>query len=903
MLSPRLIHGNSPLLHTYSSFQGVHEEDFNTTPGQFEDAETGSPPSVALQDQLVNASRALEELKETMVKQRQRRHSLATQKMAEAQDQRLIATGAATKLQGNLRATFANQEADLSCLETGDSEMRSCLTDSVAVGLGLDLKLDSPGSSDHLKYTIAAKPSHRLANKAASLQASSILLARRHWSTTEQVQDPDCNITATVPAKTRTANLSETHRAFSSQTSSSPILYSSAPNTPMLEAGAFSTPPTPVITAASSANMAQPATNSVPTETAHSSHREGTTDSAFTSTHYNQGAVAAIVSISATGSLVLIAALIYAWITRRRRSKRGRLHLEAVLEKVAPPPSPSNFDSDEKQIHPPAALGGIDSIDYFNATPHQSLPAISTTAEELRMISPWLSYDMGNHPFANAATKADRCSSDLASSGLISGHGPSKDKSFTWNFPKLSVPPAAARAMVTSHYVKKRIVAPPRPSNTSARLTSSISDEMFEDANLSSSIRPGSTHDRTDLPNLSTSASSECVDPEFDHRRKSFAVVGSSNEPPGWIKSALKHFTPNAKEAEVGDTSHLSTPWVPSLSSGRTVSEGGSSAKSRSESMTSQKKPLPAFDPVQAFPEDDFALTQAVVKQVLEIRLPSLSIANGPMLDVNECASLPSAKPVKQALQQHRVPLLKWGSGDKHSAAPAPPPPTPLRSVSNGTDTYFPSSDDRRITLQDSPVARRISWAGPVKSVGHREETKEDVKATREGGVRRLQAKITSRTSLAKQQPSNQNRSVWTQYVTDTEDEMREGYEAEQENDTEVEIDTDAVSTPVITLTSSEEEGRFERRISLISDQDMQSDTLHGHNQTQVEPSSSSSSSEGDLSLLFHSLDKISSRLDDHDDNLIDLDCLLADDFPTIPEWTPIYSPSRMVQAEKVFTR
>lgn len=698
----------------------------------------------------------------------------------------------------------------------------------------------------------------------------------RHWWTEDT---KDCTKTFSSSSKTWTSTLtSKASSLLSPQVASSPTLFSTAPPTPTLNSQSFSTPSTPVVP------FTIPTTDPAQHQQQQQQQQNGTSSS-FSFSHHDNHATTAVASIGAAGSALLLAAVLLALYFRRQRSKQYKQHMEAVLDKVAPPMPPSSSEKAGNQKEQAITdQGPIGSTDRDSPTSQQPL--------ELRMVSPWLSYDMGTHPFASAAVRSDKLSPDLAQSGIVGHQVSNKDCSFTWSFPKLSVPPAAARAIVTSHYVKKKVTIPRiahlnNDTFQQQKLKSSSSSSMTEREN-----RTGNSFQEA---NLITSSSSECVDPEFDHRRKSFAVVIDARPPSasgsasvGWFQSALKHFSPLQQEkrypslrVDQSDLSTISSPWIPSISSRRTISQ---SSEDRSISLSSQKGADSYIHSVSG----NFALTEAVVQQVLEIRLPSLSVANSPMLDVADSST--SSK------QSSRIPLPKWSNDGNAKMNP------PQRSASDG------SSEGNISNAQVvTRCPRRVSWAGPLETC--REDSKESMHTAQSSPI-----KPSSTTKAIELRRSR----AWTcQDTTDTEDETREGYEAEQENDTEVEVDDvekkkfnlldTTCSTPIITLTCSEEEGRFERRISLTSascDNASSDDNHHGHGNVLIhqekETMTSSENSEDDLTVVIHSwegqgLYNDEVETEEEGDYLGQVDCLLDDEFPTIPEWTPIASPLRAI--------
>jgi hypothetical protein len=752
-----------------------------------------SPSSRALQDQLQSATKALEELKEAV---RQRR----------------------------LIKKHSHLTDNLACIGT-DGE---CLQHSA--GLGLRLLMDD------LQSKLIRNPQVASHTEVISPRAPSELPVRRHWLT-DDTHKP-CNSTS----KPWHSSADIDKQILSPQTVASPTMMS-APPTPSLESGSFSTAATPVMPSS--------------TFTAsNSTQQQGHSESSSFASHHNNNATA-IAAVGAIGGLLILAALLIAIYFRKTRSKQHQNKMDSVLDKVVSQPNP--YGDTEKQDA--AAIG---SQEYFAAASHKD--NFTSDTPECRTVPPWLTLNMGSHPFASATPKPERFSHDLLDSGLVGEQRPIKDYSFNWNFPKLSVPPAAARAISSGHYVKKRAtVGPSIPSNQPERVKP-------VSASSSTTRRCSSVRD-----NMSQSASSECVDPEIDHRRKSFAILEVSSKPlVGWIKSAFRHLTPTQtqsqqqsdRDIEWIDDSSISTPWIPSISS---RISGRQSSEDRSLSLSMQK----SNTSLAYYAPDSLALTQAVVEQVMEIRLPSLSIANSPMLDIKDAPS-----PMSSIKQAARRSSLQWTKD-------VTPVSQPQRSLSSGSDGSIATKFHRGST------SRRVSWAGPLESC--REDSKESVLH-----LSRSADSASKMTNAQRSQMWNMNSDI-----TDTDDETREGYEAEEEGmDTELENDNNFLpSTPVITLTCSEEEGRFERQISLnsvyrsatssedhskLEEQKEVLPTLKHSFQSHVDNNDDSDDDDG-ATIIVHSSGSAEDNSSDTDScHSGALHSLLVDDFPTIPEWTPI---------------
>lgn len=831
--SPRFIHGNSPLLYSFDSSPSTTDHDVpspNLQPGNklegggHAQLMTLSPPespsSAALHEKLRSATRAVEELKEALGKQRIKRRSV---NVAIARARLGNDDASAVKV-----ARSSEGEPDLSCLETGDSQMRVCApTAGHGLGLGLafpnDVGQQAPFDSSSFTGLVSPMP-------------SPLLPARRHWSSGKE---GDC----TGQGKQAKTLLSTS--VYSPNLQTTPVPYNSAPSTPLLDNIQMSTPSTPVIARATTSSSTDQDSQTGPW-----TQQRGPDSATTTSTPHSQNALAVVVSVTAAGSILVLAAFLYLFVLRKRRSRQERARLDAVLERVAPP-----SQEGEKGL-------GIGSVDFFGADLPHSLPTFAPSPTELQVLSPWLPQDMGSHPFAAENRRGERFSTELAESGLV-GHEPSRDNSFTWSFPKLSVPPAAARTLVASHYVRKRIALPVRSQSHPGR--SAQDDEKKTLPQDTASLK-----EWTNECTLRTSSSSECVDPQIDLLRRSFAVLPkplTADSSSGWVRTTLRRLVQGPSQQQDEESSAIHSPRSPSTSSSSTSRSTSQGSGTLSVISSVMRKDSAAFSPQTSF-SGNLALTQAAVQHVLEISLPSLSIADSPMMDLVENASV--AIPPKPATSS-RITALLWsgsgsGSGEKTRAQSVI---RPVRSVSSDSEPRnLPTKFAQR-------TSRRCSWAGPLEAC--REDSRESV------------AQGVLRSCAVSAGDAVQRLVAWKQDMTDTEDEGRDGYEAEQENDTEIETDSRAApSTPLITLTSSDEEGRFERRISLTSAEDGASESQDGGT-GQEDADDDEELSEKESSVVVHG--RRSSNSEESTCHLDALDCLLADDFPTIPEWTPIQSP------------
>lgn len=293
-----------------------------------------------------------------------------------------------------------------------------------------------------------------------------------------------------------------------------------------------------------------------------------------------QASVATVIAASAIGSLMLIGAIIWAALFRRRRSRRRR-HLAGVLEKFG---STSSSDihsdasskssmsmsrsskdtlvdaeksgithlSDEKKMgmgHIGAGIGY--GISEFGKTVSSKQPVeskayfvaqrASARASALNIVSPWTSYEdtasrASQKPDQEIATETDdeeaarniglgllvesdprnssRMSRDLARSGLVSeALAPVRDATFSWQHPTLSLPPAAARALATGHYVKKRTTL---PAKTRIPVPPMIAPLSSLGASASSILSRAASEGSVVAQKTEACSSSSCIDPELD---------------------------------------------------------------------------------------------------------------------------------------------------------------------------------------------------------------------------------------------------------------------------------------------------------------------------------------------------------------------------------------------------
>ncbi|KAK0540482.1 hypothetical protein OC835_000649 [Tilletia horrida] len=205
---------------------------------------------------------------------------------------------------------------------------------------------------------------------------------------------------------------------------SSPMLtgtpvFQSAPSSPMLQSSEWSSsttaPPSPVPTATETADSGMPF-GAGPTPPPNAEDAAGPPPE---TAHSNDSTTMLIAGTSALGALLLICALLWALIVRAKRGQR-RKHLAEVLEKVGTSPSTSSSDMSRKD--------SFGNVGLFSPTEWDDL--------------------------AEKAIGLPSATSDVTLQ---------KDASFCWKYPTLSIPPAAARAMTETHYVKRRSTIPARP--------------------------------------------------------------------------------------------------------------------------------------------------------------------------------------------------------------------------------------------------------------------------------------------------------------------------------------------------------------------------------------------------------------------------------------------------------
>ncbi|PWN36228.1 uncharacterized protein FA14DRAFT_53083 [Meira miltonrushii] len=257
----------------------------------------------------------------------------------------------------------------------------------------------------------------------------------------------------------------------------------------------------------------------------------------------NHVVLASALAGSLTGAVLLALLALWAILSCRKRKRREK-ELSDVLDKVAPPRSPSmgssqrQVDLEEKDVGMHDHSNGGNNVSEATS-PHEPV--------EVRIVP---SLDVPQlYPNAAANLEAiQRHSHELASSGIIA-KGVRSDASFTWKFPKLSVPPAAARAIQSGHYVKKRLTMPTERSLQSFSDRSSIAPSKSgrTSFDVNKRVGPASVSDSTISTSFlfahhgSTNASSEKVDPQIDHKRRTFVEeqTNSKNDIPHTIIDEL----------------------------------------------------------------------------------------------------------------------------------------------------------------------------------------------------------------------------------------------------------------------------------------------------------------------------------------------------------------------------
>jgi hypothetical protein len=361
-------------------------------------------------------------------------------------------------------------------------------------------RVDALHQSGHMAKVVVpskgdASPSlHRRALLGASgisspvlgAKATGFVLAPRHWNVTGTAANNNkhaagakddkkkasssnpCPPTPTAARSGVDANAHANSTWSSPQATASPAFANSTNSTPALAQTPTmaSLPASPLIVQAAATGAPEQAQQQdAPPPTAAPQQAQGAAGHLTTAT---------MVAASAAGALLLVLACIWAFLARKRRNKRRR-HLSGVMRRFDAKHGgggmndsgssldvvkPAAYDREPKGGWSEKAMlasssSGIDSAAYFSA----NKPPTSCS-EELTVITPWMLGEDGK-------PVGSRISTDLARSGLVCA-SPSKDATFSWQHPTLSLPPAAARALVTSHYVKKRTTLPAKAAAAAA---------------------------------------------------------------------------------------------------------------------------------------------------------------------------------------------------------------------------------------------------------------------------------------------------------------------------------------------------------------------------------------------------------------------------------------------------
>lgn len=449
-------------------------------------------------------------------------------------------------------------------------------------------------STSKIDHTISKKQPEADVPNLPKHKKGSTTMRGRHWnvsgnsnssSTSTPSASPStswsCTTTASIGAQTGSKTKSWTSALAASSVPSSPQLLASptmgsASGSPMLNGTpTMSLPGTPMETQSGFGGdvpvQAQPAATPA---------YDGASGAASDAAPGFQASIATVIAASAIGFLMLIGAIIWAALFRRRRSRRRR-HLAGVLEKFGASSSDSQSDMsgkssmsvsrssrdtlvdsekagavnlyDEKKAgvgHIGAGIGygtsefgkagsakPVESKAYFVAQ------RASARASALNIVSPWSMYDESsrvdsksspNSAQENSAETDDeelsrsialglvvesdprntaRMSRDLARSGLVSeALAPVRDATFSWQHPTLSLPPAAARALATGHYVKKRTTL---PAKSRVPVPPMIAPLSSLGSNSSSALSRAASESSVAPPKLDTFSSSSDIDPEF----------------------------------------------------------------------------------------------------------------------------------------------------------------------------------------------------------------------------------------------------------------------------------------------------------------------------------------------------------------------------------------------------
>ena len=179
--------------------------------------------------------------------------------------------------------------------------------------------------------------------------------------------------------------------------------------------------------------------------------------------HTSNVPIAAVAS--AAGSVVILIVVIGLLIHRCRR-RNDRKRLEGILDRfeggaelsgdgsrstfASPRFSMAQISESQKTGFRVTSIHGISNDELVSAEEGHG--------DEVRMINHLA--NLSQLDTVNHAVYEDRgrVSAELANSGIVSTDlMPSRDASFSWAHPTLTLPPAAARALKQSHYVKRRL--------------------------------------------------------------------------------------------------------------------------------------------------------------------------------------------------------------------------------------------------------------------------------------------------------------------------------------------------------------------------------------------------------------------------------------------------------------
>lgn len=409
-------------------------------------------------------------------------------------------------------------------------------------------------------------------------------LVRRHESMMNLAQDRiNCEKWKDQLASASLRSPAMTSSPHVQWTTTSPALPSSVQSTPRIAS-------TPTLTT-SSQWMASPSvtSNSASFQSSYSNPSSASTDFSANAPHQTATksdgtqqrshetadknvALASGIAGGVAGSLLLVLLILWALCFRRRRQRRCK-ELSNVLDKVAPSlqPSSSRGSHSLDEVHKDTDVAG--TANHVGTIRPGSVASPPTV--EVRMV-PALDVPQVQHTVSDLEAN-ERHSYELVQSGIIR-QGVNRDMSFTWMFPKLSVPPAAARNLTPSHYVKKRSTMPSERSSSTLGTNSSASPTASLSASISGLNRSndrsteassGCVNDwtgqlaTTDSSTQSGAASSEFVDPQVDHGQRSFVADGTPIRT-RWWNSSLRGYSAEPYRSQDGQHGRsVSSPPAP----------------------------------------------------------------------------------------------------------------------------------------------------------------------------------------------------------------------------------------------------------------------------------------------------------------------------------------------------